>query len=318
MIEKIKKIILISFDVCLFPFSLLYLPLLKLIRKYNVRNFWLHKKMFLRMGVFPIRDHYYDPQFRFSDYFDASKARLLVIDFALRKQIESLRKLSYTDELTALPLQGDPKGSTFYVNNPSFGPGDCDIYYLIVRNYKPRKIIEIGSGFSTLICYEAIKRNNQEGFSTELFCIEPYEMPWLSQMKGIHLIRKEVEKVSLDTFQVLEENDILFIDSSHIIRPENDVLFEFLELLPRLKKGVIIHVHDIFTPRHYPVEWLKEEFRFWNEQYLLEAFLCFNDQFEIMYTLNHLKHEALPEIREVLKNLNQKDEPASFWFKKIK
>ena len=242
---------------------------------------------------------------------------MLVIDFALRKQIESLRKLSYTDELTALPLQGDPKGSTFYVNNPSFGPGDCDIYYLIVRNYKPRKIIEIGSGFSTLICYEAIKRNNQEGFSTELFCIEPYEMPWLSQMKGIHLIRKEVEKVSLDTFQVLEENDILFIDSSHIIRPENDVLFEFLELLPRLKKGVIIHVHDIFTPRDYPHEWVYDEHRLWNEQYLLEAYLGNNSKYEVLAAVNYLKNnhfDALAHVCPVLRS-QPKRQPGAFWLR---
>ncbi|MFX5574690.1 hypothetical protein ABTD77_19820, partial [Acinetobacter baumannii] len=86
----------------------------------------------------------------------------------------------------------------------------------------------------------------------------------------------------------------------HVIRPENDVLFEYLEILPTLAKDVIIHIHDIFTPRHYRKEWLVDEIRLWNEQYLLEAFLYFNESFEILFTLNHLKNSYFPQTQAVL------------------
>jgi hypothetical protein len=110
----------------------------------------------------------------------------------------------------------------------------------------------------------------------------------------------------------------LFIDSSHIIRPENDVLFEYLEILPALNKGVIIHIHDIFSPRHYRSDWLQKDLRLWNEQYLLEAFLYYNDSFEIIYSLNYLKSNHFNATQQALTNLSEQDQPASIWLRKIK
>lgn len=166
------------YDILLVPFSYLYLPFLKQTRRFGVQNFPLHKKAFRRLGVFPLQDHYYEPQFTFPASFDASVKRNLLIDFRIEKQIENLRKLQYADELEQLPQNDKSKpGSTplFYVNNPAFGPGDSDMYYLMIRNCKPRKIIEIGSGFSTLAALEAIRKSNAEGFPVELTCIEPFE-----------------------------------------------------------------------------------------------------------------------------------------------
>jgi hypothetical protein len=318
MRESIKKKVFGIVDVCAVLFSFLYLPLLKTIRRYGVKYFPLHKKRFLNAGVFPIRDHYYEPQINYSPDFDANRIRPIRIDFRLDKQLQELSQLKYVDELSALALTGDPRGNRFYLNNPSFGPGDSDLYYLLLRNFKPKKIIEIGSGFSTLVCLEAIKKNAAEGSTTELVCIEPFEKPWLEKTPGINLIRSNVEKLPVDLFTDLKENDILFIDSSHIIRPENDVLFEYLELLPRLNKGVMIHIHDIFSPRHYPADWLKEDFRFWNEQYLLEAFLYYNDTFEILFTANHLVKDAFQQTSTTLVSITATDEPSSVWLRKIK
>lgn len=318
MRNSIKKPFFRLFDLFSVPFIFICLPILKFIRYYGVENFPLNLKSFLKIGVFPIRDHYYEPQLSYSDVFDAKKIRKLRIDFHLERQISTLKQLRFSEELKGFVKDGLPSGDTFYLNNPSFGPGDSELYYLIVRNGKPKKIIEIGSGYSTLVCLKAIEQNKAEGHPTEMICIEPYEMKWLEQKKEIKLIRESVEKVNLDVFKSLEGNDILFIDSSHIIRPENDVLFEYLELLPELNKGVIIHVHDIFSPRHYRTEWLQEEFRFWNEQYLLEAFLYYNDSFEIMYSLNYLKNDAFEDTCKILPNVKNEDEPASFWMRKIK
>ena len=135
-------------------------------------------------------------------------------------------------------------------------------------------------------------------YKCEHICIEPYEMPWLEE-SGISVVRRKVEDVELSFFSKLEENDILFIDSSHIIRPEGDVLFEYLELLPSLKKGVIVHIHDIFSPKNYLKQWLQDEVRFWNEQYLLEAFLTHNNTWKIVGALNYLHHNHYEKLKGV-------------------
>lgn len=318
MRNSIKKPLFRLFDLISVPFTYMLLPVLKTIRKYGVENFPLSRKAFLNVGVFPIRDHYYEPQLTYSDQFDAKKIRNLHIDFQLDRQLASLATLKYTEELKEFRVEGDPYQGSFYLNNPSFSRGDCDLYYLLIRNLKPGRIIEIGSGFTTLLSVAAVERNKLEGADTTITCVEPYEMEWLEKTKGITLIRQSVEKMDTAVFSSLQENDILFIDSSHIIRPENDVLFEYLEILPMLNKGVIIHIHDIFTPRHYRAEWLQQELRFWNEQYLLEAFLYYNDSFEIMYSLNHLKNEAFMETQKVLTHITPESEPGSFWLRKAK
>lgn len=308
MKQTLKKILFGIMDVILIPVNLIFLPLLGFIRKYGVQYFPFSRKLFLKMGVFPIRDHYYEPQLTYSANFDASRERPLHLNFNIPEQLSALEGFEqYRNELTELT-----------VHDPSFGAGDAELYYLMIREKKPRRIIEIGSGFSTLLARKAIKKNNAEGFTTELTCIEPYEKKWLEEIRDIQLIRKPVEQIPVDFFQSLEENDILFIDSSHIIRPENDVLFEYLELLPSLQKGVLIHVHDIFSPRHYRQDWLTELYRFWNEQYLLEAFLYYNDTFEIRYSLNCLKNDHFDDLKAVCIHLRSFDEPSSFWLQKVK
>jgi len=317
MKEKIKYIFIKLLDIVLLPLTYLLLPIYKLVKKYGVINFPLQVKAFIKTGIFPMQDHYYNPQFVYSKSFDASKIRNLHLNFNLEKQLVELAQLKFTEELN-FKKEGNPYQGEFYLNNPAYGPGDADLYYLIVRNLQPKNIIEIGSGFSTMVCLLAIEKNKEAGKSTSLTCIEPYEITWLDTTKNIHLRREKVENIPVDYFKELQENDILFIDSSHIIRPENDVLFEYLEILPALNKGVIIHIHDIFSPRHYRADWLQKDLRLWNEQYLLEAFLYYNDSFEIIYSLNHLKTTHLKATQQTLTNLSEQDQPASIWLRKIK
>lgn len=121
-------------------------------------------------------------------------------------------------------------------------------------------------------------------------------------------------------FRQLEANDILFIDSSHVIRPQSDVLTEYLEILPILSPGVLIHIHDIFTPYDYLDHWLIDEVKLWNEQYLLEAFLSCNPQFEIILALNYLSHRhpaMLAEKFPMLRGQVEQAEPRSFWIRKV-
>lgn len=317
MKKLLKRCCFFLFDILSLPFTILYLPLVLVLKKYGLYKFPLTLSTYFRFGLYPIRDHYYEPQFKFSPHFNPGKIRKLSLQLNPHKQISRLQGFAFTEELSGF-LQTNPHNEQqYYIQNGSFEQGDADLYYLMIRNTKPKKIIEIGSGYTTLVCLEAIQKNREEGHETELICIEPFEKPWLSTVKDIKLIRKRVEELDPSFFSVLEENDFLFIDSSHIIRPENDVLFEYFELLPQIKKGVIIHVHDIFTPRHYPGLWLLKEQRLWNEQYLLEAFLHYNHSFEILFTLNHLKNDYYKEVAAVLTNITPHSEPASFWMQKI-
>ena len=166
---------------------------------------------------------------------------------------------------------------------------------------------------------KAIKRNKieNEHYSCEHICIEPYEIEWLERL-NVKVIREIVEKTDIAIFSTLDKNDILFIDSSHIIRPQGDVLFEYLEILPILKQGVLVHIHDIFTPEDYPDDWIKNAV-FWNEQYLLEAFLSFNNNFRIIAAVNFLKNNNYDQLSSkcpITKMLTDKGEivgAGSFW-----
>ncbi len=314
---RMKKILYGIIDIVLFPLSLIFLPLLKLVRRLGVEYFPLQRSLFSAIGVFPLRDHYYEPRFRYGKDFDAAAKRRIPIRIDVQSQLANLQELNYSTELADIALKKNESAASFYLHNGSFGPGDAELYYLMIRNHKPGRIIEIGSGFSTLIALQAIEKNRQEGIHTEMVCIEPFEKPWLKDLPGITLIRKRVEDVGIDLFTTLESNDILFIDSSHIIRPGNDVLFIYMELLPMVAEGVFIHIHDIFTPLHYRRDWLTELYRFWNEQYLLEAFLYNNHAFQICFALHHLKNEGYEITRQVLPNLTRPDEPSSFWLQKV-
>jgi len=184
---------------------------------------------------------------------------------------------------------------------------------------KPKRIIEIGSGASTKMARLAIIANQKENneYQCDHICIEPYEMPWLEQI-GVKVLRKKVEDMDIDFFRQLEANDILFIDSSHIIRSQGDVLFEYLNILPVLTVGVHVHVHDIFTPKDYPKEWIVDKVLFWNEQYLLEAFLSFNENYKIIGALNFLHHNYYDLLKAKCPKLSPNREPGSFYIVRIK
>ncbi len=312
-----KRIIYFLIDIIIAPFTIITLPIFILVRRINFDKLFVQKIIFNFYRVIPIRNHYYEPRFVYPSIFDFDQIRNIPFEIDLKKQLSHLDQLKNSVELNEFPKNQPIIPNGVYVNNPNFGAGDVDLYYLNIRKFKPRRIIEVGSGYSTMVCLKAMDQNKIEGIKTELTCIEPFEMPFLNQEKNISLIRKPVEEVGLELFQSLEENDILFIDSSHIIRPGNDLLHIFFEIFPILKKGVIIHIHDIFSPRHYPKEWLTEKMRFWNEQYLLEAFLHNNHDYQVLFTANHLVKSHYEEAKKVLIHLQPNSEPSSFWMQKI-
>jgi len=317
--NKIKKKLLLAVDALLVPLVYPAAWLLKKIRSFGVRRLPHCKNALMKVGVFPIRDHYYEPQFdNRNPRPDFSQDRKLPgIDWNIAGQLKMLEGFTFSQEL--LDLSSAHQGSReFHFNNAAFESGDAEYWYQIIRSIKPKRIFEVGSGNSTLLAVKAIKGNSEENpdYQCEHICIEPYEMPWLEQA-GVSVIRKRVEEVELSFFSQLQENDVLFIDSSHIIRPQGDVLFEYLEILPSLNKGVIVHIHDIFSPKNYLKEWLIDDVSFWNEQYLLEAFLSHNSKWSIIGALNFLHHNHYEKLKQVAPYLSPEREPGSFYIKKI-
>lgn len=271
-----------------------------------------------RVGVFPVRDHYYEPQFNFGrGGLEADHVRHLSgIDWNLEGQLKWLEGFVYADELGGIPSEACPPPG-FHFNNDAFEPGDAETWYQVVRTLRPRRIIEIGSGFSTLMAIRAVERNRADDpdYVCEHTCIEPYEMPWL-ESTGVVVLRERVERVPLSFFEQLDRNDVLFIDSSHVIRPQGDVLFEFLDLLPTVRPGVVVHIHDVFSPRNYPRTWLVDQVKLWNEQYLLEAFLSHNAEWEVVGALNLLSHAHPEALRRVAPYFRPGHEPGSFYIRR--
>lgn len=199
------------------------------------------------------------------------------IDFALPKQIEMLKTLAVgaRAELDAIVQEG-----AFDFTNMWFSGLDACAYYALIRYLKPRRIIEVGSGYSTRIASLAVARNEAEGSAGGIICIEPYpEQRLIESSARFTLIEKPVQEVPLRFFEELSKNDILMIDSSHVAKIGGDVCYEFLDILPRLKPEVWVHVHDIFFPQDYSGKFVINERRAYNEQYVLEAFLSGNKSF---------------------------------------
>ncbi len=322
MVKIIKSIIRKSIsiiDLVLAPFVYLAAYLLKIIRRTGVERLPYCKTVLMKVGVFPIRNHYYEPQFDHSNPNPAfsENRNLTGIDWNVAGQLKMIEKFKFAKELADIPKE-KPQTLGFYMNNGNFTSGDAEYWYQLIRTIKPKRIFEIGSGNSTLMAVRAIRKNKEddENYQCEHICIEPYEMPWLEEA-GVMVVRKKVEEVELSFFSKLQENDILFIDSSHIIRPQGDVLYEYLELLPALNKGVIVHIHDIFSPKNYLTEWLKDEVRFWNEQYLLEAFLSHNNSWKIVGALNYLHHNHYEKFGLIAPFVTPEREPGSFYIQKI-
>jgi hypothetical protein len=173
----------------------------------------------------------------------------------------------------------------FNFNNGFFERVDAEIAYSMVRHHKPRAILEVGSGNTTKLLAAALRKNEEEGFHGDLISIDPHpESVLLKGFPGLTgLIPEPVERLSVYMFRTLGPGDILFLDSSHVVAVGNDVVYEYLRILPQLHAGVIVHIHDIFTPLDYPKKFVMDNLCFWSEQYLLEAFLSYNRAFRVLW-----------------------------------
>jgi hypothetical protein len=202
------------------------------------------------------------------------------IDWREQEQVALLKRLGSLSEMKfAAGPTGDPRD--YYSANEMFSPLDAWLLQGVLRLFRPRRMIEVGCGFSSLVTAR-VNREYLDG-SLDFTCIEPYPSQFLEAgVEGItRLITDRVEELPLDPFLELGDGDVLFIDSSHAVKTGGDVVFLYLEVLPRLAPGVIVHIHDMFLPTDYPPKWVLSG-RAWNEQYLVSAFLSFNSAFHVL------------------------------------
>ena len=207
-----------------------------------------------------------------------------------------------------------------YTRNGRFGYGCATGLHCFIRYFQPRRVIEIGSGFSSLVTSSALGINGKA--DSEYIIIDPYPQPIMNNLHRMtQLINQRVELLDVSFFEQLEKNDVLFVDSSHLVKMGGDVNYLILEILPRVAPGVIVHFHDIPMPWEYDrAYFVNPKFRrFWTESYLLQAFLCFNGQFEVSLAMGYLMTERKKEFSSAFKHYNPQRHHAisgSFWIRR--
>jgi len=264
--------------------------------------------------------HYYSPIPSKQELlnFDFNKSPYnLAYDFKEKFQLELLNKFArYNEELYDIPIK-QQREDEYAWENPAFWPFDAIVYYSFIREFKPSVVVEVGSGYSSLMAAKALVEN-KKGM---LKCVEPYPYEFLKKgFKGLtNLIEKRVQDVDVDVFMEMKKNDILFIDNTHVCKTGSDVNYLILEILPILNPGVIIHFHDIYLPYEYPKSWLIDKKLFWNEQYLLNAFMMFNNSFEVMLTNFLIGRKHVGKFKNAFPCIaNYAEGGGSFWIRKIK
>lgn len=280
-----------------------------------------HFNVWQAAGFTLLPNHYYSPIPDLNQTSDEKLQKLLPLecmDMNISGQLQLIKHLSdYKSEYMSFIDRGpDYDGFRFGV---SFGRVDAEFLYAMVRHLKPKNFIEIGSGMSTLIIAEACVKNESEGFHCNFHSIDPYPSSVLNKpINGVTQLHKSMlEDIPLSFFEQLGDGDILFIDSSHVIRPGSDVEYEYFHLLPKISKGVYIHIHDIFLPEQYPLNWVKNEKIFWNEQYILAMFMFFNNSFQVSLANSFLCSNYSVELNLAIPDPAEKSGAGSFWIKRI-
>jgi predicted O-methyltransferase YrrM len=210
-----------------------------------------------------------------------------------------------------------PDSDGFYLRNPWYGAVDAELLYAMVRHHKPRRLLEFGTGYSTLVSARACAANAREGHSVEFVSVDP--APRFLGASGPGTARLEhlsARSVPLERFLELGAGDILFIDTSHTVKLGSEVNFLILEVLPLLRPGVLVHFHDIFLPYDYPYDWFARQ-TYLTEQYLLQAFLSGNPAYEVVlatHAMARMHHDALAQIVPTVAAVRYG--PAAFWIRR--
>ncbi len=283
----------------------------------------------LRWGALPLPVHFYSPV---PDLDDLARRRvwdrrspLAGVDFRPEAQVELLGRIgrAHGGECD-WPAGSAGQPDRFFTENGCFSFGCAASAHGILRHFKPRRIVEIGSGNSSLVIAEALRRNEQEGAPrAEYTIVDPYPGPVVrGGLPGVtRLVDDRVEQVSPDAFGVLRENDVLFIDSGHTVRIGGDVNCLLLDVLPTLAPGVVVHVHDVHLPYEYPEKYARNAaFRMlWTEGYLLQAFLSLNREYEVLLAMQFLQQEHAAAFQAAFPRydpVRHRSVSAAFWIRR--
>lgn len=223
------------------------------------------------------------------------------VDLRVERQLTLLKEFSrfYGD----VPFPDTyVEGKRYYYQNNYYGAGDAIILYCMIRRFRPVNIIEIGSGFSSAAMFDTA--HSLEGYSLKLTFIDPHPgrlfgLLTAEDQQSCRIVESKVQALTPDFFGLLASDDILFIDSSHVTKSGSDVNYLLFKILPSLNPGVIVHFHDIIWPFDYPADWLHKGIA-WNEAYLLRAFLCYNQEFEILYFNSYIGNCHLDQLQVAL------------------
>jgi hypothetical protein len=210
-----------------------------------------------------------------------------------------------------------PKYSSEYTPDPNAGLSLVDAFalYAMIRERKPGKMIEIGAGESTKISLLALEANKKEGHECELYSIDPYPRDYLKKMKkdNFQLLQKKVQDVDISFFNGV---DLLFIDSTHVCKIGSDVNYEILEIIPTLRVGAVIHWHDIVIPNNYYEYWIRDS-KFWNESYMVHAFMMFNHSFKIIWAARYMQLNQYEKIRTEFPYFQPNHKLSSYWIERM-
>ncbi len=211
-----------------------------------------------------------------------------------------------------------PTGSPprFFIENGQFGDLDARMLVGMLEAFRPKRVIEVGSGFSTMVMNQVV--SEKFAGQMQVTAIEPFPHPFLSTLPHVKLIQSKVQDVDLQVFTALESGDVLFVDSSHVSKTGSDVNHLFFEVLPFLRAGVLIHIHDIWLPNEYPQDWVLTEGRSWTEQYLLRALLTGSLMYQVELAGMYAHHFLRPVLDKALgEAAAQVGGGSSFWMRKI-
>jgi hypothetical protein len=261
------------------------------------RLFFLIHKLGIRLGFYIVPRTYYATNANIIELKRtisqwAKKSQLPGLNIDIDNQLTNLKAycLPYIRELADHAIF---RGATGVYLGPGYGEQNLAATYCVLRTIKPSRVIEVGSGVSTYGNLAALARNQSDtGRPATITAIEPFPTAKLRSLQGVSLVDKPVQSVPIETFLGLEKDDLLFIDSSHTVKPGGDVNFLILEVLPRLKPGVVVHFDDITLPYDYGPTVLKNYYH-WSETSLLRAFLIHNNKAEILFSLRMLYCERL-------------------------
>lgn len=246
-------------------------------------------------------------------------SELVGIKLNSKSQLKLLSKFQtmYKKEYSQIPHDKTSSPLDYFIQNGGFESVDGEILYCMLRYFKPSQLFEIGSGYSSLLAKKALGKNLEDGRKTKYTIFDPYPTKLIKSNYKLKKIK--AEDIPTKQFDQLGQNDILFIDSSHVVRIGGDVQFLILEVLPRIKKGTVVHFHDIFLPSNYLKDQVLKNYEFFSEQYLLQAFLTENENWEILLAASYLHLYHPKKLSAAFPSYDKNTTwPGSFWIRKIK